>query len=93
MGKIYKLKDILSLKPYMRIAIDDEVKKDENGNFLVNFGYLRVSTDKQADEGYGLDVQEKAVIKCCEMEELKNLVLFVDDGYTGQKWSVPRWMQ
>lgn len=89
MGKNYKLENILSLKPYMRIAIDDEVKKDENGNFLVNFGYLRVSTDKQADEGYGLDVQEKAVIKCCEMEELKNLVLFVDDGYTGTKMERP----
>ena len=89
MAKNYKLKNILELKPYMRIAIDEEVQKDEDGNYLVNFGYLRVSTDKQADEGYGLDVQEKSVIKCCQMEELKNLVLFIDDGYTGTKMERP----
>ena len=64
MAKTYKLENILDLKSYMKIAIDEKVEKDADGNYLVNFGYLRVSTDKQADEGYGLDVQEKTVIKC-----------------------------
>ena len=85
MAKTYKLENILDLKSYMKIAIDEKVEKDADGNYLVNFGYLRVSTDKQADEGYGLDVQEKTVIKCCEAEDLTNLVLFIDDGYTGLK--------
>lgn len=89
MAKTYKLENILDLKSYMKIAIDEKVEKDADGNYLVNFGYLRVSTDKQADEGYGLDVQEKTVIKCCQTEELKNLVLFIDDGYTGTKMERP----
>lgn len=89
MAKTYKLENILDLKSYMKIAIDEKVEKDADGNYLVNFGYLRVSTDKQADEGYGLDVQEKTVIKCCQTEELTNLVLFIDDGYTGTKMERP----
>ena len=89
MSRKTKLSDILDLKSYMKIVIDDGVEKDENGNYLVNIGYLRVSTDKQADEGYGLDVQEKSVVKYCISEDFSNLVLFIDDGYTGTKMERP----
>ncbi len=84
-----KLKNILELKAYMKIVIDDVVKADENGNYLINVGYLRVSTDKQAEEGFGLDVQEKDVVKYAKLNELENLVLFIDDGWTGTTMDRP----
>ncbi len=81
--KTYKLANILPMQRYMKIIIDDAVEMDEEGNFLINVGYLRVSTDKQADEGYGLDVQENSVVQHCKAYGFTNLVLFIDDGYTG----------
>ena len=84
-----KLSNILILSHYMHIAIDDCVEVDENGNYLINVGYLRVSTDKQADEGYGLDIQEKNIIAHAKSKGLTNLVLFIDDGYTGTKMERP----
>ncbi len=45
--------------------------------------YLRVSTDTQAQEGYGLDVQYDQLKKYCLAYEIENPVVFVDDGYTG----------
>jgi len=84
-----KLKNILELKEYMKIAIDTNVDTDENGNYLINVGYLRVSTDKQAEEGFGLDVQEKDVLKYAKLNELENLVLFIDDGWTGTTMDRP----
>ena len=47
--KKIKLSNILELSNYMRIVMDDCVETDEDGNYLINVGYLRVSTDKQAD--------------------------------------------
>lgn len=85
----YKLKTILDMQHYMKIAIDDYVELDENGNFLVNVGYLRVSTDRQADLGYGLDLQEESVVNYCRKLGLPNLVLFIDDGYTGTNMDRP----
>ena len=87
--KKIKLSNILELSHYMRIVIDDCVETDEDGNYLINVGYLRVSTDKQADEGYGLDIQEKNVISLCKSKGMTNLVLFIDDGYTGTKMERP----
>lgn len=45
--------------------------------------YLRVSTDSQAQEGYGLDVQYNANERYCNAYDMQNVVVFVDDGYTG----------
>lgn len=45
--------------------------------------YLRVSTDTQAQEGYGLDVQYNALSRYCSAYDITNPVIFVDDGYTG----------
>ncbi len=83
--KAYKLKNILNLAPYMKIIIDEQVEVDEDGNFLVNVGYLRVSTDRQAELGYGLDIQEKEIVRYAQLSGWTNLVLFIDDGYTGTK--------
>ncbi len=80
----YKLKNIFNpLQHYMKIAIDDEVEQNENGDLLVNVGYLRVSTDKQAEFGYGLEIQEEAITEYAQRNRYKNLLLFIDDGYTG----------
>lgn len=88
-GAKAKLKNILEIKEYMKIAIDSNVDTDENGNYLINVAYLRVSTDKQAEEGFGLDVQEKDVVKYARNNDLENLVLFIDDGWTGTNMDRP----
>lgn len=51
--------------------------------------YLRVSTDMQAQEGYGLDVQFDAIKKYVQAYGIKNPVVFVDDGYTGMNEDRP----
>ena len=45
--------------------------------------YLRVSTDKQADEGLGLDVQRAAVKKWARTEGHRIVGEFVDQGVSG----------
>lgn len=87
--KRIKLSNILELSHNMKIAIDEGVEVDENGHYLVNAGYLRVSTDKQAEEGYGLDIQEERIVAQARFKEMKNLVLFIDDGYTGTNMDRP----
>ena len=88
MAKI-KLKNILELSSYMKILIDENVEMDENGNYLINVAYERVSTDRQADLGYGLDIQEKDILGYAKSNDLKNLVVFIDDGYTGTNMDRP----
>ena len=51
--------------------------------------YLRVSTDMQAQEGYGLDVQFDAIKKYMQAYDIKNPVVFADDGYTGMNENRP----
>ena len=87
--KKYKLSNIIELKRCMKILIDDYVEQDENGNYLIYIGYTRVSTDKQADKGYGLEIQENAILNYCKMQNFPNLLLFVDDGQTGTKMDRP----
>ncbi len=87
--RIYHLRNILELKHNMKIVIDEAVELDEDDNFLINVGYLRVSTDRQADLGFGLDIQEADIIRWCTANGYKNLVLFIDDGYTGTNMERP----
>lgn len=87
--KTYKLSDILNLNAYMHIPIDGDVETDDNGNFIVNIGYTRVSTDKQADEGFGLDIQNNVLLDYCKRNRIENLAIFTDDGYTGTKMERP----
>ena len=51
--------------------------------------YLRVSTDMQAQDGYGLDFQFDAIRKYVQAYEIPNPVVFVDDGYTGMNEDRP----
>ena len=47
-------------------------------------GYLRVSTEEQADSGAGLAVQEAAIRAECQRRELPLLVLHTDAGISGK---------
>ncbi len=64
----------------------DEIDGDLSG---ITALYLRVSTDTQAQDGYGLDVQYSALYKYCQAYGLSNPVIFIDDGYTGVNDSRP----
>ncbi len=87
--KTYHLANLINLKPNMKIAIDDAVSVDADGSFLINVGYLRVSTDRQADLGFGLEIQEADILRYCRSNGFTNLLLFIDDGYTGTNMERP----
>ena len=75
---------------WTEILIDnDKIETDNDGNYLINVAYRRVSTDKQAEEGYGLDVQRNDIIRHCEYAQLNNCILFTDDGVTGTTMDRP----
>ena len=81
--KTLRIKDVLPLKPFMKVAIDGEVQTDKDGNYLINIGYIRVSTESQVDYGFGLDVQWDNVVEYCHKHGVQSLVIFSDDGITG----------
>lgn len=85
----HKLSNLVELKRFMSIPIDGYVEQDKDGNYLINIGYIRVSTDKQADEGYGLTVQTNHILDYCKRNDLASLLLFSDDGVTGTKMDRP----
>jgi site-specific DNA recombinase len=47
--------------------------------------YIRCSTDKQAEEGYGLEVQEDRLKKYCQSQgyEVDESKIYIDDGLSG----------
>ncbi len=51
--------------------------------------YLRVSTDKQAEEGYGLDVQEAEVRAYAKANGHKIVASWSDDGSPDPTGSTP----
>lgn len=48
------------------------------------YGYIRVSTETQADKGYGLDIQKEAIINYCLQNNIKLIGIFADEGVTGK---------
>jgi site-specific DNA recombinase len=84
-----KLSEIMPNHPNIVIAIDGDVTQNQDGNYLVNVGYLRVSTDRQAEEGFGLEIQREHIERYCNQTGLTNLALFVDDGYSGKDLNRP----
>ena len=46
-------------------------------------GYVRVSTDRQADEGLGLEVQENAIRSWCSARNFELVLLHRDEGLSG----------
>lgn len=53
------------------------------------YGYMRVSTETQAEKGGGLDVQEKAIRKYAEERGITVSDFFTDAGISGTKESRP----
>lgn len=51
--------------------------------------YLRVSTEKQAEEGHGLDSQKRDIEDYCRKNDLIVSEWYVDDGYTGANMDRP----
>jgi len=45
--------------------------------------YLRTSTDRQTEEGFGLDVQEKSVRAYCKAHGFKLVTIYRDEGRSG----------
>ena len=45
--------------------------------------YLRVSTEKQAEEGNGLDSQKRDIMVYASKNEMVIKEWYIDDGYTG----------
>ena len=51
--------------------------------------YMRVSTEKQAEEGNGLESQKRDIENYCRKNELIISDWYVDDGYTGANMDRP----
>src|SRR5260370_2054368 len=48
-------------------------------------GYVRVSTDEQAERGLGLEAQRQRIRAYCEMKGLHLTTIFEDPGLSGSK--------
>lgn len=46
-------------------------------------GYIRVSTDDQAESGLGMDAQREAIAMYAKLYQLELLDIIVDDGFSG----------
>ena len=56
----------------------------------VNVGlYLRVSSKRQAEEGYSLDAQERNLKDYCRMMEWNVVGIYTDEGISGKKMERP----
>lgn len=51
--------------------------------------YMRVSTEKQAEEGNGLDSQKRDIKAYCQKNDLLIADWYIDDGYTGANMERP----
>lgn len=47
------------------------------------YGYIRVSTETQADKGYGLETQKNSIIEYCSKNNLNLIKIFADEGISG----------
>ena len=80
----------ITLAPKEEILFDtDNIKQDSEGNYLIDIAYRRVSTEKQALDGYGLDSQLEILKNVCEEHNSTACLLVTDDGVTGTKMDRP----
>ena len=48
-------------------------------------GYIRVSTEKQVENGQGLEIQEKQIRDYCENNNIELITIYRDEGISGAK--------
>src|SRR4029077_8799428 len=58
--------------------------KEEN-TMRTAIGYIRVSSEEQADSGLGLEAQRQRIRAYCEMKGLSLVTIFEDAGVSGGK--------
>jgi hypothetical protein len=56
----------------------------DRGETVRVVGYVRVSTDRQAEDGQGLPVQEKAVRAWCRTHGHRLVAIYRDDAFCGR---------
>ena len=60
---------------------------------LTAVSYIRVSTDKQAENGHSLDVQDKMTHMYAKVNNIKILKTFCDEGYSGTNANRPAYQE
>ena len=48
-------------------------------------GYVRVSSDEQAESGLGLEAQRQRIVAFCQVKELRLAEIYEDAGVSGGK--------
>lgn len=51
--------------------------------------YIRVSTDKQAEEGYSIEAQQEQLCALCVAKKWKDYKLYIDGGWSGSNINRP----
>lgn len=69
----------------LRIEVNKELPEDKKKNRLVanekiGVGYIRVSTEMQAKDGFSLENQKERIIEYCEKKGIKLIELYEDKG-------------
>src|SRR5579872_6801198 len=64
-------------------------QQGSHGAYLRGVGYVRVSTDKQAQEGVSLDAQRDKLTQYCALYGIELISIQVDDGYTAKSLKRP----
>ncbi len=57
------------------------------------YGYIRVSTVGQAEQGFSLDHQKQAIKDYCKVRNIQLLDVFVDEGKSGRTTNRPEFQQ
>jgi site-specific DNA recombinase len=82
-------KSNMSLNSSQPIHNSNPKTKSENGCFV----YTRVSTDRQADEGYSLDEQERSCKELAQRIGYKVLGVYREEGVSGTSINRPKFQE
>ena len=56
----------------------------ETGSPAPAYGYIRVSTEEQAESGLGLEAQTEAITRYCQLKRLRLLSVVADEAKSGK---------
>ncbi|MFV0520100.1 MAG: recombinase family protein, partial [Lachnospirales bacterium] len=56
----------------------------------LHIGYVRVSTDEQAQHGYSIDFQKKRLKEKFESMNISDYLILVDEGVSGKSLKRPK---